>query len=53
MRTLFQVSLVNMAAIVAHGIRNIEGEIIAAFLCSNVEKLAVLPLAQMLLKVHV
>lgn len=52
-RALLEVALVYVTAVVADGVRNIEGEIVAAFVRSNLQKLLVLLLAQVLLKVHV
>lgn len=40
--TLMQITLVDIAAVVADGVGDVEGEVIAAFLCRNTQELAVL-----------
>ena len=52
-RALLQITLVNMAAVVADGVRDIEGEIVAAFLGCDLQQMQVLILGEMLLEVHV
>ena len=52
-RALLQVTLVDMAAVVADGIGNVEGEIVTAFLGSYLQQLGILLLGEMLLEVHV
>ena len=52
-RALLEVALVYVAAVVADCVRDVEGEVVAAFVRSNLQKLLVLLLAQVLLKVHV
>ena len=52
-RTFLQITLVNMSAVVADGIRDVKGKIVAAFASGYAEQLSVLFLAQMLLEVAV
>ena len=52
-RTLFEVTLVNVSAVVAHCVRHIERKVIASLLCGNSEKLTILFLAQMFVEIHV
>ena len=52
-RTLLEVTLVNMAAIVADRIRNVICEIVAAFMSGDAKELTILLLRQMLVEVHV
>ena len=42
-----------MATVVADGVGNVEGEVVAAFLGSDLQQMEVLILGEMLLKVHV
>ena len=51
-RTFFQIALVYVSAVVAYCIGNVEREIVASFLGSHLEQLAVLCLRQMLVQVH-
>ena len=53
MRTLLKVTLVNGATLITYRIRNIEGEIVAAFLRSYLQQVHVLLLRQVLVQVHV
>ena len=48
-----EVTFVDMAAVVADRIGNVEGEIVAALLRGYAQQLAVLLLAQVLFEVHV
>jgi len=52
-RTFMQVALVDMAAVVADGVGDVEGEVVASFLCGHAEQLAVLCLGEVLLQVGV
>ena len=49
----FEVTLVDVAAVVTDGVRNVEGEVVAAFTCRHTQQLAVLVLGEMLLQVAV
>ena len=51
--TFVQIALVDVAASVADGIGNVEGEIVAPFLGRHAQQLAVLAFAQVLFQVHV
>ena len=51
-RTLLEVVLADMTALVADGVRDVECEIITSFLSGNTQKLAVLSLSKMLFKVQ-
>ena len=42
-----------MTAVVADSVRNIECEVVATFLCSDTQQLAILWLREVLLEVHV
>ena len=42
MRALFGVAFVDMSAVVAEGVRDIESEVVTSLLCSHLEELAVL-----------
>ena len=42
MRTLVEITFVNMSTVVADSVGNIESEVVAAFLCRNTQKLSVL-----------
>ena len=53
MRTLLEIALVDVAAVIADGVRHIEGEIVATLLGCHLQKLAILLLGQVLLQVHV
>ena len=48
-----EIAFVNVAAFVAHSVGNIEGEVVAAFLCGHAEQLAILRLREVLLQVGV
>ena len=48
-----EIALVDVAAIVADGVGNVEGEVVAAFLRGHAEQLAVLRLGEVLLQVGV
>ena len=50
---LLQVALVDVAAVVADGVGNVEREVVAALLGSHLQQLAVLLLREVLLQVHV
>ena len=52
-RTLVQVTFVDVTAVVADGVGNVEGEVVTAFLCGYAEQLAVLCLGEMLFQVGV
>ena len=53
MRTLLQVTLVNMATLVADGIGNVEREVVTSLLGSHLQQMLVLLLRQVLVQVHV
>ena len=53
MWALFEVSFVDVAAVVADGVGDVEREVVASFLGCHAEKLCVLLLAQVLFEVHV
>ena len=53
MRALLEIALVDVAAVIADGVRHIEGEIVATLLGCHLQKLAILLLGQVLLQVHV
>ena len=53
MRTLLEITLVNISAVIAEGIRHIECEVVATLLCSHLQKLAILLFGEMLLQIHV
>ena len=53
LRTLVQIALINMSALVAHGIGDVEREVVATLLGSHLQQLQLLLLGQVLLKVHV
>ena len=53
MRTLLEIALVDMSAIVADGVGDVIGEIIATFLCCHAEEVAILCLGEVLREVHV
>ena len=48
-----QIALVNVAAVVADGVGDVEREVVATLLCSHLQQVLVLLLRQMLLEVHV
>ena len=50
---LLEVALVDMAAVVADGVGNVEREVVAALLRSHLQQLAILLLREVLLEVHV
>ena len=52
MRTLLQITLVDVAALVADSIRNIECQVVTSLDRSHVKKVTVLLLSKVLLKVH-
>ena len=52
-RTLMQVALVDGSTLVAHGVGNIEREVVTAFLCCHLQQLQVLLFRQVFLQVHV
>jgi hypothetical protein len=49
LRTLLEIVLADMAALVADSVRNVESEVVTSFLCRNTQKLSVLSLRQVLL----
>ena len=51
MWALFEVSFVDVAAVVADGVGDVECEVVTSFFGSHTEKLCVLLLAQVLLEV--
>lgn len=50
-RTFLKIVLAYMTALVADGVRNVECEVVASFLCSHTKKLSILCLRKMLFKV--
>jgi hypothetical protein len=48
-RAFLQVTLVNVATVVADGVGDVESKIVAAFSCCHAEQLAVLFLAEVFL----
>ena len=52
-RTLLQVTLINMTTIVTNSIGDIEGEIITTFLGSHFQQMQILLLRKMLIEIHV
>ena len=52
-RTLLQVALVDMTTLVTYRIGDVEGEIVTAFLGSNLQQMGVLLLREVLLEIHV
>ena len=52
-RTLLQITLVNVSAVVTYGIGNVEREVVATLLGGNLQQVQVLLLRQVLIKVHV
>ena len=53
LRALVQIAFVDVSAVVADCIRDVEGEVVAALVCGHLEQLPVLLLAQMLVQIHV
>ena len=51
LRTFLEVVLADVAALVADSVRNVEGEVVASFLCGYAQELAVLCLREMFFKV--
>ena len=51
--TLVEVALVDVAALVAYGVGDIEGEVVAALFGSNLQQVEVLLLGEVLVEVHV
>ena len=41
-RTLLEIALVNMTAIVADSVGDVEGEVVTSFLCSHLQKVSIL-----------
>ena len=53
LRTLFEIVLADVAALVADCVRNVECEVVTSFLCCHAKQLSVLCLRQMLFKIEV
>ena len=53
LRTLFKVMLADMSTLVADGVRDVEREVVASFLGSDLKQLGVLSFGEMFLKIKV